>query len=142
MFLVAGVGLWIGGKFLFNLHHYFLLSHVAPATISEWKVEELRAGKFTICANFKFQVGETEFYQHFKFSKPVYQNPYLAQALIKDWKDESWQVWYNPKNPEITSLQKSFPIKTGVYFALCLGMLLYFSWLRIYVQRMGTIDSH
>ena len=41
------------------------------------------------------------FLQCFDFLKPVYQNPYLPQALIEKWENESWQAWYNPKNPEI-----------------------------------------
>ncbi|MCB1080777.1 MAG: hypothetical protein KDK69_03040 [Chlamydiia bacterium] len=140
--VVSGVGLWMGGKFLYDLHHYFLLSHTAPVHINEWKVEEIKPGKFSIFASLEFQVGERIFYKNYRFLKPVYQNPYVAEALIERWENERWEVWYNPKDPQIASLQKAFPIKAGVYFVLCLGVFLYFSWLRIYVRKMGGIDPH
>ena len=142
MILVTGVGLWMGGKFLYSIHNYFLLSQSTPAIVSEWKVEELKPGKYTIQASFEFQVGETVLYQQFRFPKPVCQNQYLAEAFINNWEEESWQVWYSPKNPQVASLQKSIPIKSGIYFVLCLGVFLYFSWLRVYVRRMGVVDSH
>ncbi len=140
MVLVIAVGFWMGGKFLFSIHHYFLLSESAPATVSEWRVEEINSGKFAIVATFEFQAGGRTFYEHFRFPKPIYQNQYLSNALIEKWKGESWQVWYNPNDPHIASLQKSFPIKSGIYFVLCLGLFLYFSWLQAYVRRMNSLD--
>ena len=138
--VVAGTGIWMGGQFVYNLHHYFLLSEVTETEVNEWEVEEFKPGKFTLNAKFEFQVGERKIYESYRFKKPVYQNPYLPEALIERWEGESWRVWYNPKDPHFVSLQKKTPLKEGVYFALCLGVLLYFSWLRVYVNKVGSVD--
>jgi len=114
---------------------------MAPAIVNEWKVEEIQSGNFVIRASFAFQVDGQMFYQNFTFPEPVCQNKYLAHSLIKKWKKEVWQVWYNPKHPKIASLQRQFPIKTGIYFALSVGIFLYFLWLKIYIQRIGAIDK-
>ena len=134
IFLVSGVGLWIGGQFVCQLHHYLFFSHSTLAEANEWRVEELKPGKFTICVNVTFWVEGTKLHRLFKFSKPVYQNHYLADACIKKWEKGSWQVWYNPKNLKMISLQKIFPFKTGIYFILSVGLLLYFWWLGIYMR--------
>ena len=138
--LVSGVGLWMGGRFFFSLYHYFLLSQATPALVNRWKVEEIQSGNFIICATFAFQVGEQTLYQSFRFPKPVYQNQDLAYALVEKWKERDWQVWYNPKNLKMVSLQRSFPIKAGVYFILSVGVVLYFLGLKIYIQRVGAVD--
>ena len=142
MGLVIVVGLWMGGKFLYHLYDYFLLSEHARAHVNEWKVEEYKPGKFLIAASFEFQVGGEKRVEHFRFSKPVYQNVYLAQALVEQWKVEAWEVWYNARNPQIVSLQKRLPVKEGVYLGLCLVVFFYFAWLRVYVRKISILDSH
>jgi len=142
MILISGVGVWTGGSFFFRLYEYFLLSHSSPAITHGWKVEEVRPGKFAIHANFVFQVGERKVFQHVSFSKPIYQNQYLAQALVEKWEKIPWRAWYNPRHPEKASLQKHFPVKSGVYCAICLMIILYFSLLRVYVHRISGVDPH
>ena len=142
MGLVVLAGLWMGGKFLYHLHDYFLLSENTKAHALQWEVEEIKSGKFSIAASFEFQVQKQMLTHRFRFPKPVYQNTYLAQNLIDQWKLEEWEVWYNPRNPQIASLQKRVPLKEGIYFGLCLVVFLYFAWLRVYVRKMNNLDSH
>lgn len=141
MVLVAGIGLWMGGKFLFSIYHYFSLTQEATAKVTEWKVEEFKEGKFVIWANFEFEAQGRTIYGKYLFKKPVYQNEHLPAMLIERWGDDPRSVWFNPKDPHSAVLKKKFPMKEGVYFVLCLGVFLYFAWLRVYVRKISAVDQ-
>ena len=141
IFLIVGGGaLYLGGQFFFKLHQYFLLSTSAPAKVSDWNVIE-KNGKFTLEARYKFETQGGVVEGTFSFPKPVYQNPYLAEDLIKIWAEKSWEIWYHPKAPYGATLEKNFPIKKGFQFGLSLVAIVYFAFLKIYVKRMHAAQG-
>ena len=136
MFLVVGgAALYLGGEFFYQLNQYFHLTSSAPVEVSDWKIVEKKKDKYSVEASYQFHVGERVIMGTFHFPKPVYQNPYLAEDLIEDWQEKTWTVWYHPKHPHITSLQKNFPTKKAMQFAVSLLIILYFGFLNIYVKR-------
>ncbi len=138
LFLISGIiSLWIGGKFVYHLYEYFNLTQTEVAQVRNWSVEEIKSGKFALIADYSFEKKGTTYTKHFQFKNPIYTNPYIAEDHIAKWKKERWQVWYNPKNPSESSLQKIFPFKEGIHLLLCIGVLLYFSWLRFYIRRVN-----
>lgn len=137
MFLiVGGASLYLGGEFFYNLNRYFHLTHSEEAQVSDWKVVEIKSGKFSVEAVYQFQIEERAIMGTYAFSKPVYPNPYLAEDLVEAWQEKTWEIWYNPKQPHDAALQKVFPAKKAIHFALSLGIILYFAFLNIYVKRM------
>ena len=137
MFLiVGGASLWIGGEFFYNLNRYFHLTHFADAQVFDWKVVEIKSGKFSVEAAYQFQIEERRIVGTYSFLKPVYPNPYLVEDLIEAWQGKAWKIWYNPKHPHEAALQKMFPVRKAIHFAVSLGIILYFSFLKIYVKRM------
>lgn len=141
MFLITScVALWIGGQFFHDLNHYFQLSTNIPASLDEWNVKEGKKGTFSISVNYKFEWRGQTIHGVYAFKKPTYQNPYLANDHIKEWKEKSWTVWLNPRKPTFVSLQKVFPMKGGIKLVLCLAVLLYFTFLKGYVRKMNTLD--
>ncbi|MCB1106970.1 MAG: hypothetical protein KDK76_02620 [Chlamydiia bacterium] len=133
--MVGGASLWLGGQFFYDLYHYFQLNSHAPAQVSEWRIVEKKPNRFSIEANYEFCVEDRTLNGVFHFSKPVYQNPYLAEDLLSHWKEKNWKIWFNADRIHEASLQKIFPIKRGVYFALSLAVMLYFAILNLYVTR-------
>ncbi|MEM7174947.1 MAG: hypothetical protein AAF443_03325 [Chlamydiota bacterium] len=127
--------LWIGGSFGFDLYRYFRLSAATSGEIQSWEVEEYQPGKFAICVNYQFQIRKRRYNQKFHFSKPVYRNPYIAEDHIKQWEKQDWKVWYDPRNPTVSSLQKLFPFKKGIHLILCMSVAVYFVWLKMYIKR-------
>ncbi|MBI3211130.1 MAG: hypothetical protein HYZ47_00360 [Simkania negevensis] len=132
---VGGVLIWKSGKFFLELYHYFSLSHQLPIEIEKWEIQEEKGGKFYLSASYQFLVGDHRFKKTYCFPKPVYLNEYLAKDHLEKWKKEKWELWYQPKNPINSSLQKLFPFKEGIHFLLTLGLFLYFLWLRWYTRR-------
>ncbi len=135
MILAGGGALWVGGKFFYKLHHYFLLSKEAPVVINEWTVLELKPGKFSVGATYQFKVGERTLHGVYHFAKPIYPNPYLAEDLIEEWQEEPWVIWHSQKNPTFAALEKGAPVKEGIQLALCISVFLYFLVLEGVVSR-------
>lgn len=141
LFLITScVALWIGGQFFYDLNHYFQLSKSVPATLEEWNVKENEKGIFSISVNYQFEWKGQSIQGVYDFKKPTYQNPHLANDHVKEWQEKSWTVWINPSKPTVVSLQKVFPMKEGIKLALCLAVLLYFTFLKGYVRRLNTVD--
>ncbi len=139
--LTGGTVLWIGGQFFYDLNHYFHFSASAPAVLDKWEVKEEKGGKFSIGVNYQFEWEGQTVYGVYNFSKPSYHNPYVAKDHIKEWEAKSWTVWFDPKKPNDGSLQKKFPAKKAIHFALSLAILFYFTFLKAYVRRMNILDQ-
>lgn len=133
--LCLGISLWTGGQFLYQTYGYFHRSQSAPARLSNWEVLEKKEGKFSIEVTYEFWEKGAIRTGRFLFPKPTYSNPYVAEDLVEEWKEESWTVWYNPKQPTDVTFQKRFPLKEGAYFLISLGVILYFAILKMYLSR-------
>lgn len=141
LFLIIGLSTcWIGGKFFVYLYNFLDLNKAQKIEVSQWEAEEVKPGQFALIAHFAFEMSGKKYSRRFQFPKPIYPNPYLAKDQIEGWKQSQWWVWYNAKNPAKFSLQKSFPLKQGIYFFICLFLLFYFLWLNFYVARIHSSD--
>ena len=120
--ITAGIALWIGGQFFYNLNEYFQLSATAPVVLDQWNVKELKSGKFSINVNYQFEWKGQTIHGVYDFPKPIYQNPYIASEHISEWKEKSWTIWFNPKKPTVTSLQKKFPTNIFIFSAIFLSL--------------------
>ena len=133
--VLVGLSLWLGGDFFYRLNHYFKLSAKTSATISSWRVVEMKKDHFLVAASYTAYVDDQTFMGDFLFPEPVFQNPYLAEDLIEEWQDKRWCIWYPKGSPECASMVRSFPLKKAFYFSLSLFSLLYFALLNLYVKR-------
>lgn len=135
-FLTGVITLYIGINFFITLHRYFQLSLDVKAYFDSWSVEEISSSKYIIIARYHYSIGGATYHNHYRLSESVYPNYSLAQEHVEHWrKSQNW-VWINPKNPHQSSLFRPLPLKKGVYLILCIGIFLYFFWLRFYVHRL------
>lgn len=139
--LVSLVGVWMGGRFIHRLYEYFLLTSHVRASHINWDVEECNPNRFVVAATFECIVKGETLSRRYVFNAKTYQNPYLAQATIQELEHLPLEVWYNPRNLQMVSLEKTLPIKEAIYFGLCLLIVLYFAWLRTYVHKLASVDQ-
>ena len=140
LFIFAcGVTLWVGGHFFYRLHEYFVLSASKPVSIKQWEVEEVRNSRVVLFATYQFVFKEKTYQNRYRFPM-VYPNEFLATDYQKKGENEKWRVYFNPRNPHVSALQKTFPFKQGVYLFLSLSILLYFVW-RALSNTFGSTAS-
>ena len=133
--LVIGISTLIGVNFFYQLNKFYKLSQAAPAYIEKWVIEEGKGGKYVIGANYNFTTQGLSYKGHYKFSRLSYQNIYLAKDHLEKLKKKEWDVYFERKNPNISTLQHLFPFKQGVHLVLSLGILFYFFCLNLYIKR-------
>lgn len=117
--------LWFGGGALVDLWRYSQLKVHTHAEILKWEVQE-KGSKYFVAATYFFEVGEKRYEQRFCFTQPIFLNYFSAEAELQQWQKYSWSVWYNPKAPHVSALQKLFPSKRVSYALVSLGICLYF----------------
>ncbi len=130
--LSLGIACWFLGKFSLEWYRYHQFSSETTATIQAWGINEVKKGHYSIYAKYWFEndgetvLGRTNF-------KLKFTNEAAAKTTLNDWKRQSWTVYYRPKNPQASTLQRPFPMKEMVHGLIALGVLLYFLYLRKYV---------
>jgi len=115
---------------------YFSLNRQTLGRVEVFFVRQLEENMFGVEAHYSYVICGVEYKDKKVLTNPKFLNEYAAQThLQKYWKAQPWPVWYNAKHPEVSSLQKIFPVKKLLSFILSLGILLYFLWLQQYVKR-------
>jgi hypothetical protein len=104
---------------------YFALSAQARARISQWEIAEIK-NKFALKANYHFEVKEKNWIGVSTLLPPYYLNEFAALAALKEKAKKEWMVWHNPKNPQISALEKGFPTGLLVRSLICYGVIIYF----------------
>lgn len=124
------------GKMTTIFYHYLQLSSETEVAAIAWSVkteaedEFVPQAKYTFAANGQFYSGSTLFHDD------AVNNPMGAEESLKALTGKDHRVWYSPKNPQMSSLQKNFPLKESVYTAILWGLLIYFFWLGVYVAKL------
>ena len=118
---------------------YWRLSSTTLGKVESFSVKQLKENAYGIEASYIYAVSGKPYQGKKILTNPVFLNAYAAQShLEKYWKAQDWPVWYSAKQPEISGLQKLFPVKKFLSFALSLGVLLYFVWLKKYVEKQSA----
>jgi hypothetical protein len=135
--LVIGlIAAWYVYKASDRLYLYYTLSKNTSAYNLQWSIKEINSDEFLPSASyvFKLENGE-EIRGKSDLVATPYRNPWSAEEGIKELNKQSWNVWYNPSKPQLSALQKVFPLKDSIYALMMLGLLAYFIGLGYYVSR-------
>ena len=128
--LSGGVSLYFLLVALFHLWGYFRLEERAPATVHQWTIVRKSSSAFAIEAAYTFEAQGQARSGQTVFSKPYHLNTPSAERQIKIFSTRSWAVWYSPKDPAYSSLDKTFPTKKITYALMALGVFAYFLYVR------------
>jgi hypothetical protein len=127
--------LWYSGKFLYLYYDYTVLSARTPAVAMQWSVEPHTNEEYFLKADYVFKASDKEYKGESVLKDHGFWNNYAAQQAIGDYSKKKWGVWYNPRNPDHSSLQKNFPLKECVSAAIMWAIVFYFLWLGYYASR-------
>lgn len=117
---------------------YLKLSSQTMGKVDAFFVKQLKENTYGIEASYTYNILGKEYKDKKVLTNPIFLNEYAAQShLEKYWKAQDWPVWYSAKHPGNSSLQKLFPVKKFLSFFLSLSVLLYFLWLRKYVEKQA-----
>jgi hypothetical protein len=141
LILVGGTALWLFGKASYQLISYALLNERTPAHIEQLEIEQVGSSRFAIAASFTYEVEGKSYFGKTVFSHAYYLNYPTAEKALKNWKEKNWETWYSSYTHSYSSLQKIFPFKSCIHALLGIGVLVYFYFLRGYLQRIETQNS-
>jgi hypothetical protein len=125
-------------KTIKEINSYFSLNTQTRATIESFDVINKKE-------NFKPLI-----YYSFKVKDKIYKNKnitrkkFLNNMNVKEYVDKlshaNFTIWYNKKNPNISSFERDFPIKNCVYLSLTFLIFVYFLILKYYVYGFQKND--
>lgn len=136
LFLLIAVGIataWYSGKAVYHLYSYYRLQNHTEATVTDWKVKEIKSDAFVLEATYFFRLKGEEILATDFLIDPIFRNHYAAEQSIPKFAKKSWIVWFDPTNPHYSSLQKKFPTKECWSAGMMLALATYFTWLGFYV---------
>jgi len=128
LFLMVGVcaiTLHFSIRFVIEATHYFSLNSQAEALVSQWEIVEIK-NRYAIKSNFEFEAKGKNWRGEFTLLAPYYLNEFAALSALKEKAKEKWSAWYNSSNPQISALQKSFPVGLLLRSLICYGVIIYF----------------
>lgn len=132
VFISGAIALWFCSLAIMGSWNYLRLAGKTTALVDTWEVQEINSSRFQVLAHYSYQVLEKSYQGQTFFKEPSYHNRPSAEADIQKLKDFEWDVWFDPKHPEVSSLQRIFPFKDCIYGLLTLGVFIYFLILRYF----------
>ncbi len=127
--LVAVLTIGYSAHALYKYYVYTALSSVVQADQLDWHIDQRGESEFLIEATYHYHVKEVVYTGKSAWEGRKLLNLYAAQQAIEDAKEELWDVWYSPKDPSWSSLQRDFPLKEIFSSFLLWGITLYFIWI-------------
>jgi hypothetical protein len=111
-----------------DIYHYLRMSKIVIPNEVEWSIKKFNEETFIPEGSYQFTlngvtiVGKTSLQQR-------YLNPFAAQEAINKFIYLSPQVWFDPSNPQISTLEKTFPLKKSFYAGILWALVIYLFWL-------------
>lgn len=102
-----------------------LTESVKPEKI-EWSTEEIHDELWRPAVKYQYTVDQRSFEKNEVFQGYSYRNPYAAKEALKEISPLYPVVWFDPRNPQNSSMEKFFSKKQAVYFGIVLSLLIYF----------------
>lgn len=133
--LITGAVGWFTLKTLYAVYLYALLTGETTPESIEWKINQLHEDQFILSADYHFNINQHKYLGQTSFKSDRYWNLWAAEDALKVYSQKEWPVWYAKSNPEISTLQKSFPLKECISVAILWILMFYFFGLGYYVAK-------
>ena len=119
-----------------KLQEYFSLNQITKAFVTDWKISEKDETSFALQVFYEFSLsGKDKIQSQMELAKPYFLNRPSAEKAVEEFSKQSWEVFYNDKNPNNNSLQKLFPFKDCIQTLLTLGIFVYFIFFRKILEK-------
>lgn len=133
--IVIGVALFFSCRFALAWAGYSALSGKAEGQVMEWEVLD-RGARSAVRAKYSFEVGGKRYVGGYTFARDYWNEGVAAGALVELSK-RAGTVFYDPKAPDCSALEREFPLGLLVRTTVCyviLGYFLFFS------KKIRSID--
>lgn len=122
------------GYTFFNIYEYSSLTQkTAPQSI-QWSINKLDDDNFVLFANYAFN-WDGKNYTGKVIRDEHYLNAWATREALEGLNKGAYTVWFDPANPQNSTLFKSFPLKQSIYAAVLWLLFFYFLWLGYSVKR-------
>lgn len=137
--LFSLVVFWYAGDAVYKIYRYEqMTSKTYPSSI-DLEVTDPGSSRYYYISTYTIDIDGKTYEASEQLREPIFRNKAAAEAFKDEYLNDSWTVWYAPKNPNQSTLQKSYPFKELMY-ALCLfGLLCYFLWLGFKVADQSKV---
>jgi hypothetical protein len=135
LIVVGAIALWYTAIAGYRYYNYVKLTHQAVPLAVDWGVAEVSDETFIPQASYTFKVRDQTFSGETQWTGEVYRNRWGAEDSLAEFSAQWKRVWYNPENPNHSSLYKKFPFKESISAAMLWALWIYFLWLGYYVSR-------
>jgi Protein of unknown function (DUF3592) len=125
---VSTIFLFFAFRTFLQLYTYLAYSSSAPAEIQDWHAQRLSADRYILEASYSYSAGDEI---HHSDGRLKYHFLNELAALDAASRFDDLTVWFHPRHPDRSLLEKHFPAKSCFYLALVLGVLFYFSFLTL-----------
>jgi len=116
---------------------FFSLNAQAPAKITHWEVRDLPSARFTVSAEYHYEVGGKALTGSTLFQNRYFLNRFAAENHGKLIEAKRWRVWYREGNPSVSSLEREFPQKDLLQALLTVGVFAYFYFARGLLNKLS-----
>ena len=116
----------LGSMTMAALYSYFRLTAATEATIDHWKAVKKSSSSYPIRGSYHFEFQGKTYQGSSILSPPHNLNRPSAEKAIHNLGGKSCKIWFDPHNPNISSLEKMFPTKKIIYTLIAFGITLYF----------------
>lgn len=119
---------------MIEIWQYMRFDKQVAAQSIQWSIIALSDEAFIPNASYSYHIdGKT--YQNQMRWKETYRNEWASQEAIARLKQSPPLIWFDSSSPEISTLQKNFPLKTTLYALLLWVLGIYFAGLGYTVNR-------
>lgn len=136
----AVLTLILGSSALTHYYQFLRLEAQAEAKIEQFKVIKKSSSSYPIRGYYHFHFQGKTYKGSSLLLPPYHLNRPSAEKTIAELEAKQWKVWLDPKNPKISTLEKSLSIKKIVYALIALGVTIYF-WFVEQSTRRSLVPS-
>ena len=76
--------------------------------------------------SYEYQVNDVAYQGTMQTIGPVLRNAWAGERAAKIKNADHWKVWFDSKNPQLSSLIKTFPLKELIYSVILWTLTAYF----------------
>ena len=139
LILISSIAVsWFSFFFVKDVYGYVRVNQRTSATISEWSIKENSESEYLLCALYNYDYKGVKYSSSTVFRQPLFLNRPTAERAIVTLRTKPWTAWFDPSNPERSTLQRYFPFQEGIKLFLCIIVAIYFVVLR-FTSRRNTV---
>ncbi len=118
--------------------HSRLSRHTDPLSI-KWSIHKLSDDNYLLQVDYAFD-WKGKIYSDIIPSVDQYLNLFAAREALERANHRSFPIWFDPANPQNSTLFKNFPVKYSIYTGILWLLFFYFIWLRHSMNRYKIQD--